>query len=143
MQECGFIEIIPDLHLNYVGPGCYFSPSLLTSGYTAGGGCRGCWLNGSYILWNPRKRERAPKSPGMVTAAMKLKDTPWKKSYDKPRHHIQKQRHHFANKGPLKKKKKERKVHLVRVMIFPGVMYGCENWTTKKAERGRIDAFPL
>ena len=75
MQECGFIEIIPDLHLNYVGPGCYFSPSLLTSGYTAGGGCLGCWLNGSYILWNPRKRERAPKSPGMVTAAMKLKDT--------------------------------------------------------------------
>ena len=67
--------------------------------------------------------------------------TPWKKSYDKPRHHIQKQRHHFANKGPFKKKK--RKVHLVRAMIFPGVMYGCEKWTTKKAEHGRIDAFPV
>ena len=40
-------------------------------------------------------------------------------------------------------KKKKRKVHLVRAMIFPGVMYGCENWTTKKAERGRIDAFPF
>ena len=37
----------------------------------------------------------------MVTAAMKLKDTaPWKKSYDKPRQHIKKKRHHFANKGP-------------------------------------------
>ena len=36
----------------------------------------------------------------MVTAAMKLKDTPWKRSYDKPRQHIKKQRHHFANKGP-------------------------------------------
>ena len=36
----------------------------------------------------------------MVTAAMKLKDTPWKKSYDKPRQHIKKQRHYFANKGP-------------------------------------------
>ena len=36
----------------------------------------------------------------MVTAAMKLKDTPWKESYDQPRQHIQKQRHYFANKGP-------------------------------------------
>ena len=36
----------------------------------------------------------------MVTAAMKLKDTPWKKSYDQPRQHIKKQRHYFANKGP-------------------------------------------
>ena len=36
----------------------------------------------------------------MVTAAMKLKDVaPWKKSYDKPRHLIKKQRHHFADKG--------------------------------------------
>ena len=35
----------------------------------------------------------------MVTAAMKLKDAPWKKSYDKPRRHIKKQRHDFANKG--------------------------------------------
>jgi len=35
-----------------------------------------------------------------VTAAMKLKDTPWKKSYDQPRQHIKKQRHYFANKGP-------------------------------------------
>ena len=36
----------------------------------------------------------------MVTAAMKLKDTPWKESYDQPRQHIKKQRHHFVNKGP-------------------------------------------
>ena len=35
----------------------------------------------------------------MVTAAMKLKDTPWKESYDQPRKHIEKQRHYFANKG--------------------------------------------
>ena len=42
----------------------------------------------------------APKSLQMVTAAMKLKDTPWKKSYDQPRQHIKKQRHYFANKGP-------------------------------------------
>ena len=31
---------------------------------------------------------------------MKLKDTPWKESYDQPRQHIKKQRHYFANKGP-------------------------------------------
>ena len=42
----------------------------------------------------------APKSLQMVTAAMKLKDTPWKKSYDQSRQHIKKQRHYFANKGP-------------------------------------------
>ena len=36
----------------------------------------------------------------MVIAAMKLKDTPWKESYDQPRQHIKKQRHYFANKGP-------------------------------------------
>ena len=35
------------------------------------------------------------------------------------------------------------KVHLVKAMIFPVVMYGCESWTVKKAERRRIDAFEL
>ena len=35
-----------------------------------------------------------------ITAAMKLKDTPWKESYDQPRQHIKKQRHYFVNKGP-------------------------------------------
>ena len=35
------------------------------------------------------------------------------------------------------------KASLVKVMVFPEVMYGCENWTTKKAERRRIDAFAL
>ena len=35
------------------------------------------------------------------------------------------------------------KVHLVKVMVFPMVMYGCENWTVKKAEHQRIDAFEL
>ena len=45
------------------------------------------------LLW-------APKSLHMVTAAMKLKDTTWKKIYDQPRQHIKKQRHYFANKGP-------------------------------------------
>jgi len=48
-----------------------------------------------------------------------------------------------------KKKKKSRditlstKVHLVKAIVFPVVMYGCESWTVKKAERRRIDAFEL
>ena len=35
------------------------------------------------------------------------------------------------------------KVHLVKTMVFPVVMYGHESWTVKKAEHGRIDAFEL
>ena len=35
------------------------------------------------------------------------------------------------------------KVHLVKAMVFPVVMYGCESWTVKKAERRRIDTFEL
>ena len=35
------------------------------------------------------------------------------------------------------------KVHLVKAMVFPVVMYGCESWTVKKAECQRIDAFEL
>ena len=35
------------------------------------------------------------------------------------------------------------KVRLVKVMVFPVVMYGCESWTVQKAERRRIDAFEL
>ena len=57
---------------------------------------------------------------------------PWKKSYDKSRQHIKKQKHYFAYK-----------VHIVKAMVFPVVMYGCEIWTIKKAECRRIDAFEL
>ena len=56
----------------------------------------------------------------------------WKKSYDQPGQHIKKQRHYFANKGPL-----------VKAMVFPVVMYGCERWTIKKVECQRIDASEL
>ena len=35
------------------------------------------------------------------------------------------------------------KVHLVKAMVFPGVMYGCESWTVKKAEHRKIDVFEL
>ena len=64
----------------------------------------------------------APKSLQMVNAAIKLKDA-WKKGSDQPRQHIKKQRHYFANKGPL-----------VKAVVFPVVMYGYESWTVKKAE---------
>ena len=57
---------------------------------------------------------------------------PWKKSYDKPRQHIKKQRHHFADKGPL-----------VKAMVFPVVLYGFESWAIKKAKCQKIDAFEL
>ena len=44
----------------------------------------------------------APRSLRMVTAAMELKNAPWKKSYDQCRQHIKKHRRYFANKGPSK-----------------------------------------
>ena len=50
--------------------------------------------NSERLFWG------APKSLQMVTAAMKLKDAPWKKSYDKSRQCVKQQRHYFADKGP-------------------------------------------
>ena len=35
------------------------------------------------------------------------------------------------------------KIHLIKAMVFPVVMYGCESWTIKKADRQRIDAFEV
>ena len=58
--------------------------------------------------------------------------TPWKKSYDKTRQHIKKQRHYFVNK-----------VSFIKDIVFPLVMYGCDSWTIKKAEHWRIDAFEV
>ena len=57
---------------------------------------------------------------------------PWKKSYDRPRQHIKKQRHYLPTK-----------VHLVKAMVFPVVVHRCESWARKKAECRRIDAFEL
>ena len=55
-----------------------------------------------------------------------------KKSYDQPRQHMKKQRHYFANKGLSS-----------QGYSFSNIVYGCESWTIKKAERQRIDAFEL
>ena len=62
---------------------------------------------------------------------MKLKDTPWKKSFDQLSI-LKSRRYYFANK-----------VHLVKAMFFPVVMYRYESWTVKKAEHQRIDAFEV
>src|SRR5574342_357814 len=75
----------------------------------------------------------APKSLQMVTAAMKLKDAySWKEV--------------MANLDSIFKSRDitlATKVHLVKAMVFPVVMYGCESWTVKKAEHRRIDALEL
>ena len=76
----------------------------------------------------------APKSLHMVTAAMKLKDAcSLEKKVMTNLDSILKSRHITLLT----------KVHLVKAVVFPVVMYGCESWTTKKAEHRRIDAFEL
>ena len=60
----------------------------------------------------------APKSLQIVTAAMKLKDTPSKKSYDNPRQHI------TDITLPAN-------IHIGKAMVFPVVRYGYESWTIK------------
>ena len=88
------------------------------------------WGNSGY---SRRLYSWAPTSLQMVTAAMKLKDAcSLKENYDQPRQHIKKQKHYLPTK-----------VRLIKAMVFPVVMYGCESWTVKKAERRRIDAFEL
>ena len=75
----------------------------------------------------------APKITAYGDCSHEIKTlTPWKKSYDQSRQHVKKQRHYFANKA-----------NLVKAMVFPTVMYGCQSWTLKKAEHRKIDAFEL
>ena len=86
------------------------------------------WKQWLTLFWG------APKSLQMATAAMKLtnacslEEKLWQAwtAYKKTRNIIL-----------------PTKVHLIKAMIFPIVIYGCESWTTKKAERWRIDAFEL
>ena len=70
----------------------------------------------------------------MVTAAMKLKDT------------YSLEENLTTNLDGIFKSRDitlPTKVHLVKAMVFPVVMYGCESWTVKKTKRRRIDAFEL
>ena len=76
----------------------------------------------------------APKSLQMVTAAMKLKRC------------LLLGRKVMTSLDSILKGRDitlPTKVHLVKAMVFPVVMYGCESWTMKKAEHQRIDAFEL
>ena len=75
----------------------------------------------------------APKSLQMVTAAMKLKDA----------YSLEGKMTNLDSILRSRDITLPTKVHLVKAIIFPVVMYGCENWTIKKAERQRIDAFEL
>ena len=56
----------------------------------------------------------------------------WNKSCDKPKQHIKKQRHHFADKGSI-----------VIAMVYPVIIFGCESCTIKKSEHQRIDTVDL
>ena len=76
----------------------------------------------------------APKSLQIVIAAMKLKD-----AYTLGRKVM-------TNLDSILQSRDislPTKVHLVKAMVFPVVMYGCESWTIKKGEQQRIDAFKL
>ena len=79
-----------------------------------------------FVFW-------APKSLQMVTAAMKLKDT----------YSLEEK---LTNLDSIFKSRDitlPTKVRLVKAMVSPVVMYGCESWTIRKAECPRIDAFEL
>ena len=85
------------------------------------------WRQWETLFWG------APKSMQMWLQPWNYKMlAPWKKSYDQPRQHIKNQRHYFAYKGPSSQS-----------YGFSKVMYECESWTIKKAERWRSDAFEL
>ena len=76
----------------------------------------------------------APKSLQMVTAAMKLKDA------------CSLEEKTMTNPDSILKSRDITlltKFHVVKAMVFPVVMYECESWTIKKAERRRMDAFEL
>ena len=87
----------------------------------------GNWKQWLTLFWG------APKSLQMVIAAMKLR-------------HLLLGRKIMTNLDSIFKSRDitlPTKVRLVRAMVFPVVMYGCESWTIRKAERWRIDAFEL
>ena len=86
------------------------------------------WKQWLTLFWG------APKSLQMVTAAMKLKDA------------YSLERKLLTNLDSIFKSRDVTllaKVHLVKAMVFPVVMYECESWTVKKAESQGIDAFEL
>ena len=91
------------------------------------------WLNGIIDLMDIFLFLVATKSLQMVTSGMKLR-------------HLLLRRKFMTNLDSILKSRDitlPTKVCLVKAMVFPVVMYGCESWTIKKAECQRIDAFEL
>ena len=82
------------------------------------------WKQWQTLFWG------APKSLQMVIAAMKLKDA----------YKVMTNLDSILKSGDITL---PTKVRLVKAMVFPVVMYGCESWTIKKAECQKIDAFEL
>ena len=85
------------------------------------------YFNEQTLFWG------APKSLQMETAAMKLKDLLLGRKVMTNLNSVLKSRDIIL----------PTKFHLVKAMVFAVVMYGCESWTVKKAERRRIDDFEL
>ena len=86
------------------------------------------WKQCQTLFWG------APKSRQLVTAAMKFKK------------HLLLGRKAMTNLDSILKSRDITlpiKVYLVKAIVFPVIMYGCESWTVKKAEHRRIDAFEL
>ena len=74
----------------------------------------------------------APKSADGYCSHEIKRNTPWKGIYDQARQHVKSRDITLSTK-----------VRLVKVMVFPVVMYGCESWTIKKGQCRRLDAFGL
>ena len=88
----------------------------------------------------------ASKSLQMVTEAMKSKDTCFleeKLDFHGVQGTLKSLLHYHNSKASKQRYYFANKVHLVKAMVFPVVIYGCESWTIKKPERWRIDAFEL
>ena len=90
-------------------------------------------IDGETMETGERLFSWAPKALQMVTEAMKLR-------------HLLLGRKAMTNLDSILKSRDvtlPTKICIVKAMVFPVVMYGCENWTIKKAEYPRIDAFKL
>ena len=88
------------------------------------------WKQGRTLFWGLQNHCRWWLQPWNLKMI-----APWKKNYDKLRQHIKKHLQRIITLST--------KACLVKVLVFPVVMYGCESWTIKKVERWRIDAFEL
>ena len=86
----------------------------------------------AFELWCWRRLLRIPWTARKSNQSILKEINPEYSLEGQPRQHIKKQRHYFADKA-----------HLVKAMVFPVVLYGCESWTIKKAEHRRIYAFEL